>query len=121
MIGQIAIDLDEIAQDRESGGWYTLSSEHDYGAVHIRMLLCSEPYLYDKSNSWLLDDFDVVQGSLTAEKLGASVATSRNHPSDQEMLRCQLADQARLLWRVNQLSDKVFYIMDTDSGGTISP
>ena len=111
-----------MSQDAIVEGWYYVSQSRDpeEGFLNVRMLLSSYPDLADSSRAWLLRDFDVVQICQSA------IVCDEHHSKgyegiDQHKLRGLRADSARLRWRTDELCDKLFKILDTDSSGVISP
>ena len=121
MIGQIQINLSEVQEDHHTDGWYAVAQTGDgsHGYLQVRMLLSSFPGLFDRSKSWLLSDYDVVQISQMATKSKEEYDHAEGY--DYGKFRGMKADAARLDWLANELCDKLFRILDTDSSGLISP
>ena len=116
VMGEIQINLDEIPQDELVDGWYAIAppdqdevvdgisagEDDSLGCIKIRMLLSSEPTLADKSNSWLLQDFSLLQILQTANRMDrqrnwqslkelTQLGAAKKGLSDREEVRAQRA------------------------------
>ena len=77
VMGEVQINLDEIPQDELIDRWYAVAFDEgdlSFGCIKIRLLLSSQPTLADKTNSWLLEDFQLLEILQTANDLVASKA-----------------------------------------------
>ena len=108
MIGQIQINLSEVQEDHHTDGWYAVAQTGDrsHGYLQVRMLLSSFPDLFDRSKSWLLADYDVVQISQMATKSKEEYDHAEGY--DYGKFRGMKADAVRLDWLANELCDKLF-------------
>ena len=142
VVGEIQINLDEVAADSITESWYAIAppaevvdgfciGENDsLGCIKVRMLISSHPYLSDKSNSWLLDDYSIpliletangMKSTGNAEQKNEKGESYQEREGDKRRIQQLQADHARLLWKLDTVIDTAFQHIDKDNYGTLEP